>query len=120
MVAGTSDDRRRTTVRLTALTAVITAAFVALGVSFWYIQVIQNAIYREMAETNHQRRLSLRAPRGVLFDRKQRLMVENRDAYTISILREHSGDLERHRVHAGRRHRRRREVHPGHGLPAPQ
>ena len=32
MMAGPSYDRRRTTMRLTALTAVITAAFVALGV----------------------------------------------------------------------------------------
>lgn len=93
MITAPSDDRRRTTFRLGALSVIVTLAFIALGVSFWYIQVIQNARYREMAETNHQRRLSLRAPRGILFDRKQRLLVENRDAYTISILREHSGDL---------------------------
>ena len=47
-----------------------------------------------MAENNHQRRLALRAPRGVLFDRFGRVMVENRDSYTISILREHSANLE--------------------------
>ncbi len=48
-----------------------------------------------MAENNHQRRLSLPAPRGVLFDRNGRVLVENRDAFTISILREHSADLGR-------------------------
>jgi penicillin-binding protein 2 len=95
MAAAPLDTRRRTAIRLAVITGAITAAFMALAVSFWYIQVIQNARYREMAETNHQRLLSLRAPRGVLFDRKHRLMVENRDAYTISILREHSGDLNR-------------------------
>ena len=47
-----------------------------------------------MAENNHQRRLSLRAPRGVLFDRDGTLLVENRDAFTISILREHSANLD--------------------------
>jgi penicillin-binding protein 2 len=93
MVAGPPVDRRRTTIRLAALTGAATLAFLALAVSFWYIQVIQHARYQEMAETNHQRRLSLRAPRGMLFDRRHRLMVENRAAYTISILREHSGDL---------------------------
>jgi len=93
MVAGPADDRRRMTIRLAVFTGAITLAFLALAVGFWYIQVIQNAMYRQMAETNHQRRLWLRAPRGILFDRQHRLMVENRDAYTISILREHSGDL---------------------------
>jgi penicillin-binding protein 2 len=48
-----------------------------------------------MAENNHQRLLPLRAPRGVMFDRQNRLLVENRNAFNISILREHSKDLNR-------------------------
>ncbi len=88
------DDRRRTSVRLLAISVTIMAAFLALAVSFWYLQVVKNATFLEMAENNHLRRLSLRAPRGVLFDRERRLLVENRGAYTISILREHSPDLD--------------------------
>jgi penicillin-binding protein 2 len=87
-------DRRRTGVRLMALSVIIMTGFLILAVSFWYLQVVEHATYLEMAENNHLRRLSLRAPRGVLFDRKLRVLVENRDAYTISILREHSLDLE--------------------------
>ena len=34
--------------------------------------------YEEMAENNHQRTLALRAPRGVLFDRNGKVLVENR------------------------------------------
>ena len=48
-----------------------------------------------MAENNHQRTLALRAPRGVLFDRDRRVLVENRDSFVISIVREHSRDLDR-------------------------
>ena len=48
-----------------------------------------------MAENNHQRTLALRAPRGVLFDRHGKVLVENRNSYTISIVREHTKDLER-------------------------
>ena len=33
-----------------------------------------------MAENNHLRKLSLRAPRGVLFDRGGKLLVETREA----------------------------------------
>src|SRR4029453_10889694 len=37
--------------------------------------------------------LSLRAPRGVMLDREGRVVVENRNSFNISILREHSKDL---------------------------
>ncbi|MCX6550002.1 MAG: penicillin-binding protein 2 [Acidobacteria bacterium] len=94
MITSPTDDRRRSALRLMVMSVGIMLAFVALSISFWYIQVVQNATYREMAENNHQRRLALRAPRGILFDREGRLLVENRDAFTISILREQTGDLD--------------------------
>jgi penicillin-binding protein 2 len=94
MVTANTHGRRRTTIRLTVISAAVTACFVALGVSFWYIQVLHNQTYREMAEANTERRSALRAPRGILFDRRFKVLVENRDAYAISILREHSKDLE--------------------------
>ena len=48
--------------------------------------------YEELAENNHQRTLALRAPRGVLYDRNLKVLVENRLSCTISIDREtHKG-----------------------------
>ena len=38
---------------------------------------------------------ALRAPRGVVFDRDGRVLVENRHSYSISIVREHTKDLNR-------------------------
>jgi penicillin-binding protein 2 len=87
-------DRRKTGARLTALSALAAAALYALAVAFWYFQVIDNATYVRMAENNHVRKLALRAPRGVLFDRDGTLLVENREAFTISILREHTANLD--------------------------
>src|SRR6185436_14640012 len=49
----------------------------------------------EMAENNHQRTLALRAPRGVMFDRNGKVLVENRNSFTISIIREHTKDMKR-------------------------
>ena len=51
--------------------------------------------FEEMAENNHQRTLALRAPRGVLYDRNGKVLVENRHSFTISIVREHTKDLDR-------------------------
>jgi len=48
-----------------------------------------------MAENNPQRTLALRAPRGIVFDRHQRVLVVNRRSYSISIVREHTRDLNR-------------------------
>src|SRR5579864_6363207 len=48
-----------------------------------------------MAENNHQRTLPLRAPRGIVFDRDLKVLVENRQSYSISIVREHTKDLNR-------------------------
>ena len=74
---------------------VITVIFSVLAVSFWVFQVVQHAKYAEMAENNHQRTLALRAPRGLVFDRDGRVLVENRHSYSISIVREHTKDLGR-------------------------
>jgi penicillin-binding protein 2 len=89
------EDRRRLSTRLAVLQSVIAAAFVILGVSFWVLQVVQHDKFAEMAENNHQRTLALRAPRGLVFDRDGRVLVENRSSYSVSIVREHTKNLDR-------------------------
>ena len=88
------ENRRRIGERLVGLQVGIIVVFAALGICFWVLQIVQHAKYQEMAENNHQRTLALRAPRGILFDRNGRVLVENRHSFTISILREHSKDLD--------------------------
>lgn len=89
------DDRRSLPLRIRVLSYLVAAVFVVLGVCFWYFQVVQHARFLEMAENNHQRTLPLRAPRGMMFDRDGRVLVENRYAFTISLVPEHSRDLSR-------------------------
>jgi penicillin-binding protein 2 len=93
--AGLIEDRRKLSVRLAVIQYGTTVIFGVLALSFWYLQIVQHARFEELAENNHQRTLALRAPRGVLFDRSGRVLVENRDAYNISIVREHTQDLDR-------------------------
>src|SRR5436309_2993340 len=89
------EDRRRVTIRLSILQYVVTVTFSVLALSFWVLQVVQHAKFEEMAENNHQRTLALRAPRGLVFDRDGKVLVENRHSYSISIVREHTKDLGR-------------------------
>jgi penicillin-binding protein 2 len=86
---------RRITIRLSILQYIITVLFAVLAVSFWVLQVVQHAKFEEMAENNHQRTLALRAPRGIVFDRDGHVLIENRHSYSISIVREHTKDLNR-------------------------
>jgi penicillin-binding protein 2 len=89
------EDRRRLGSRLSVLKYLMVAVFSVLSVSFWVLQVVQHAKFEEMAENNHQRTLALRAPRGLVFDRDGKVLVENRHSYSISIVREHTKDLGR-------------------------
>jgi penicillin-binding protein 2 len=95
MAVSSPEDRRRVGFRLTVLQSIITVLFSILAVSFWVLQVVQHEQFLEMAENNHQRTLALRAPRGMVFDRNGELLVRNRQAYSVSIDREHTTDLNR-------------------------
>ena len=91
---GPADDRRKIGVRLLVIQWAVTVIFAALALAFWYFQVVQYPKFRELAENNHQRTLALRAPRGVIFDRHGHVLVENRDSFVISLVREHTKDIE--------------------------
>ena len=87
------EDRRSVTVRLVVLQVSFALIFTILACSFWYFQVVQHDKFEELAENNHQRTIALRAPRGVMLDRDGKVLVENRSSFTISIVREHTKDL---------------------------
>ena len=89
------EDRRKLAMRLVVVQVGVTVIFAALALAFWYFQVVEHAKFREMAENNHQRTLPLRAPRGVLFDRHGKVLVENRDSFVISLVREQSKNPDR-------------------------
>ena len=88
------DDRRSLTLRLSVLQYLIALAFAGLAVGFWVFQIAQHQKFKEIAENNHLRRLPLPAPRGVLFDRDGRVLVENRNIFNIALVREQTSDVD--------------------------
>src|SRR4051812_4884426 len=90
----TGEDRRQVTIRLVVLQVGIAVAFCAMACGFWFFQIVQNDKFKELAENNQQRTLPQRAPRGIMFDRNGKVLVENRSSFTISIVREHTKDLD--------------------------
>ena len=91
----TSEAGKVPTSRIAVLQVAVVVGFLLLAGTFWFFQIIQHEQFREMAENNHQRELALRAPRGVLYDRNGKILVENRPSYTVSIVRLHTTNLDR-------------------------
>ena len=89
-----SEDRRSLTVRLSSLQVIVAVIFGALTVVFWVFQVAQHEKFEQIAEENHLRRLPLPAPRGVLFDRHGKVLVDNQSTFNIALVREQTKDLD--------------------------
>lgn len=89
-----SRDLLRARALLALLQHGVVVVFAALLVSFWHVQIGQHERFLAMAENNHQRRLSLRAPRGAVLDRDGEVLVENRHSLNISLVREQVEDVD--------------------------
>ncbi|MCM2257306.1 MAG: penicillin-binding protein 2, partial [Vicinamibacteria bacterium] len=88
------EDLRAVQDRLVVAQRVVSALMVVLLVAFWYLQVLNNRYFLELAESNRIRNVPLVAPRGLLLDRGGRLLVENRPSFNILLTPEHSEDLD--------------------------
>jgi penicillin-binding protein 2 len=81
--------------RVRVLTVVVSGLLVVIATGFWFVQLVQGDYYREMAENNRLRKLPVKAPRGLIYDRKGRLLVENVPSYNLMIDRSRAANLER-------------------------
>ncbi len=59
----------------------------------WRLQVVGAQNYRTLAEQNRIRKVPILAPRGKLFDREGRLMVDNYPSVSCFLIREQGRDL---------------------------
>jgi len=80
--------------RLPLLAAFIILVIVILFIRLWYLQAVKGAYYQEQAESNRIRPVMLRPPRGVIYDRSGRPLVENELVFDISLIPEDAPDLD--------------------------
>src|SRR5687768_14090896 len=79
--------------RVRVLTTLASGLLVAIATGFWFVQLVQGDYYRELAENNRLRKLPIQAPRGLIYDRKGRLLVENVPSYNLMVDRSLAQDL---------------------------
>ena len=80
--------------RLPLLAAFIILVIVILFIRLWYLQVLKGEYYHEQAESNRIRPVMLRPPRGVIYDRSGRPLVENELVFDISLIPEDAPNLD--------------------------
>jgi len=61
-------------------------AFGALLAYFWSLQVLRGRHFKEEAEKNRTRPVTLAAPRGPILDRNGRVLVENRPSFNVVLV----------------------------------
>jgi penicillin-binding protein 2 len=88
---GPRDAGRR---RITAIAGLVALAFVAIVAQLWYLQVLEGTHFREASEKNRIRVRPVAAPRGILYDRHGVPLVDNRPAFTLSLIPRELDDRE--------------------------
>ena len=90
-------------VKLTATQYVIVLILGILVIGLWRLQVLDVDNYRSLAEANRVRKVPVLAPRGRIFDREGRLLVDNYSSTSCFLIRDQvrDADSEFPRIAAG-------------------
>jgi len=81
-------------IKLHASQYIITAVLLVLTIGLWRLQVLGAQNYRMLAEQNRIRKEPVLAPRGKIFDREGRIIVDNYPSVSAYLLREHEKNYE--------------------------
>ena len=65
---------------------VLAGIFAILFFRFYHLQIYQHSKYEEKAGNNSVRKISLHAPRGIIYDRNGIPIVDNRQIYDLSVI----------------------------------
>jgi penicillin-binding protein 2 len=68
--------------------------FIIFAARLWYLQMIKGNELREFSEKNRIKEIKVMAPRGIIFDRDGKILVENLAAYDAVILPQYVENLE--------------------------
>ena len=82
------DETQNLRLRVGVIHGLVFAILVVLGARLYFLQVVSGDYYAERAENQRIRRLRIPAPRGAIFDRNGKLLVDSRSTYNILLAAE--------------------------------
>ena len=77
------DDTQNLKARMAIIHGLVIAILAVLGARLYFLQVVNGDYYAERAENQRVRHLRIPAPRGAIFDRNGKLLVDSRSTYNI-------------------------------------
>jgi penicillin-binding protein 2 len=80
--------------KLHATQYLVVILLAVLAAGMWRLQIVGADNYRLLAEANRVRREPVAAPRGKIFDREGRILVDNYPSISCYLLREQAKDLD--------------------------
>jgi penicillin-binding protein 2 len=86
-------DEKIPAVRLAVIQYIIAAVLAVLVFGLWRLQVVGGQNYHALAEANRIRKVPILAPRGKIFDREGRLLVDNYPSVSCFLVREQGHDI---------------------------
>ena len=81
-------------IKLSSAQYIVALVMLVLGGGLWRLQVLGASNYRVLAEQNRIRKVPVLAPRGRIFDREGRIIVDNYPSVSCFLLREGQNHLE--------------------------
>lgn len=87
-------DNRQLRYRMKWIGGFFLLGFVVLFAKLWHLTVVKSERYRELAERNRLRTVPAVAPRGLVFDREGRVLVDNIQSVNLVLFRDELRDVE--------------------------
>jgi len=88
------DDSQNLRLRLRLIQALVLVLLGVLCVRLYLLQIVDGKRYAEIAENQRIRLLPIPAPRGGIFDRNGKLLVDSRPIYSVILSREVSKSID--------------------------
>ena len=79
--------------RVARLSGAAQISLLLIATGYWSVQIAEGSFYRELADNNRLRKLTIEARRGLILDRNERPLVENVPSYSLFLDRSLSKDL---------------------------
>nr|MBA4185160.1 hypothetical protein [Acidobacteriota bacterium] len=82
------DQTQNLVVRVGAIQVIAFVLLAILGARLYYLQIVKGEYYSDKAENQRIRLIPIPAPRGAIFDRHGKLLVDSRPTYNITLSNE--------------------------------
>ncbi len=88
-------DNRRLVSRIKGLRTCFALIFLVLFGKLWYIAVLKADYYKQLAKQNQVRVIPMLAPRGLIFDREGRVLVDNIESSNLVLFLDKTHDIDK-------------------------